>query len=112
MELNAYKKNGVYIVEVKGRLMGGHDTGDLDDKLYSILGKGAKKAIVDLKNCDWINSSGLAILIHHFKKFKDAGGELKLANLTSKVQQIIVISRLTQVFDVKDSTEDAIAAFQ
>jgi len=111
MKLNSYEKNGIQVVEIKGQLMGGPDTGELDEKLYAIIGKEAKKAIVDLKECDWINSSGLSILIHHYKKFKDAGGELKLANLTNKVERILVISRLTEVFDVKDSIDEALDAF-
>ena len=112
MKVNSYEKDGVSVVEVKGQLMGGSDTGELDEKLYAIIGKGAKKAIVDLGNCDWINSSGLSILIHHYKKFKDAGGELKLANLTKKVERIMVIARLTEVFDAKESVDEAIAAFK
>jgi len=111
MKLNSYEKDNVYVVEIKGQLMGGPDTGELDEKLYAIIGKGMKKAVVDLKECDWINSSGLSILIHHYKKFKDAGGELKLSNLTNKVERIMVISRLTEVFDVKDSLEEALKAF-
>ncbi len=112
MKVNAYEEDGVWVVEVKGQLMGGPDTGELDEKLYAIIGKGSKKAIVDLGNCDWINSSGLSILIHHYKKFKDADGELKMANLTKKVERVMVIARLTEVFDVRDSVEDAIAAFK
>ena len=48
MKVNDYEKNGVWVVEVKGQLMGGPDTGELDEKLYAIIGKGNKKAIVDL----------------------------------------------------------------
>ena len=111
MKVNAYEKDGIWVVEVKGQLMGGPDTGELDEKLYAIIGKGNKKAIVDLGGCDWINSSGLSILIHHYKKFKDAEGELKMANLTKKVERIMVIARLIEVFDVKDSVDEAMAAF-
>ncbi|MFH1892418.1 MAG: STAS domain-containing protein [Candidatus Zixiibacteriota bacterium] len=112
MKVNAYEKDGVWVIEVKGQMMGGPDTGELDEKLYAIVGKGNKHAIVDLGGCDWINSSGLSILIHHYKKFKDAGGELKLANLTKKVERVMVIARLTEVFDAKESVEDAIKAFK
>lgn len=112
MKVNAYEKDGVSVIEVKGQMMGGPDTGELDEKLYAIVGKGNKQAVVDLAGCDWINSSGLSILIHHYKKFKDAGGELKLANLTKKVERVMVIARLTEVFDAKDSVEEALAAFK
>jgi anti-sigma B factor antagonist len=112
MKVNSYEKDGIWVIEVKGQLMGGPDTGELDEKLYAIIGKGYKKAVVDLAGCDWINSSGLSILIHHYKKFKDAGGELKLANLTSKVERVMVIARLTEVFDAKDSVDEALTAFK
>jgi anti-sigma B factor antagonist len=111
MKINSYEKDGIQIIEVKGQMMGGPDTGALDEKLYSIIGRGNKKAVIDLAGCDWINSSGLSILIHHYKKFKDEGGELKLANLTKKVEKVMVIARLTEVFDTHESVEEAVSAF-
>jgi anti-sigma B factor antagonist len=110
MKVAVSEKNGVSVISVSGKMMGGPDTGELDEKLYALLAKGQKSAIVDLQNCEWINSSGLSILIHHYKKFKDAGGELRLANLTDKIERIMVISRLTEVFSVHDSLDDAVAA--
>lgn len=112
MKVNVSERDGVQVIAVSGKLMGGPDTGELDEKLYSLLGKGSKKAVVDLAQCEWINSSGLSILIHHYKKFRDAAGELKLANLTTKIERILVIARLTEVFQVFDSVDEAVASFQ
>ena len=108
MKITVSEKNGVSIVSISGKMMGGPDTGELDEKLYALLGKGTKIAVIDLAQAEWINSSGLSILIHHYKKFRDAGGELRLANLTDKIERIMVISRLSEVFRVYDSTEDAV----
>ena len=110
MKVAVSEKNGVSIISVSGKMMGGPDTGELDEKLYALLAKGQKNAIVDLQSCEWINSSGLSILIHHYKKVRDAGGELRLANLTDKIERIMVISRLTEVFSVYDSLDEAVAA--
>lgn len=110
MKVSLSEKNGISVISVSGKMMGGPDTGELDEKLYALLAKGQKHAVVDLQNCEWINSSGLSILIHHYKKFKDAGGELRLANLTDKIERIMVISRLTEVFSVHDTLDDAVAA--
>lgn len=110
MKVSLSEKNGISVISVSGKMMGGPDTGELDEKLYALLAKGQKHAVVDLRNCEWINSSGLSILIHHYKKFKDAGGELRLANLTDKIERIMVISRLTEVFSVHDTLDDAVAA--
>jgi len=110
MKVTVTEQDGVSIIGIEGKLMGGPDTGELDEKFYALLGKGIKKAVVDLRKCEWVNSSGLSILIHHYKKFKDADGELILANLTSKIERILVIARLTEVFSVHDSLDEAVKA--
>lgn len=111
MKFNHREQEGVDIIEIKGKIMGGDDFSGLDDKLYALLGKGRVKAVVDLSKCDWINSTGLGRLIHHSTTFKARGGELKLANLTQKIEQIITITRLSEVFDVTDSVDEAIKKF-
>ena len=99
------------VISIKGKIMGGDDFAELDDKLFSLIGRGRKKVIIDLSSCDWINSTGLGRLIHHSTTFKNSGGEMKLANLTDKIDKIITITRLTEVFDVSDSVEDAKSKF-
>ncbi len=92
--------------------MGGSDTGEIDEKLYSLLGRGCKNVVIDLGQTDWINSSGLSILIHHWKKYNDAGGHLRMANLTQKIEKILVISKLTSVFETYETLDEAIASFK
>lgn len=111
MKFNHREQENIDIIEIKGKIMGGDDFTDLDDKLYALLGKGRVNAIIDLSKCDWVNSTGLGRLIHHSTTFKAQGGELKLANLTGKIKQIITITRLTEVFDVTDSVEEALKKF-
>ena len=112
MKFKHFEKDGVDVIEIKGKIMGGDDFIELDDKLYSLIGRGRVKAVIDLSGCAWINSTGLGRLIHHSTSFKDAKGELKLANLTEKIDKIITITRLTEVFAVADSFEEAIANFK
>ena len=112
MKVKEYEKSGVTILEPKGKMMGGSDTGELDEKLYSLLGKGSKNVVIDLGATDWINSSGLSILIHHWKKYNDEGGHLRLANLTQKIEKILVISKLTSVFETYETLDDAVASFK
>ena len=110
MKVTTTQKDGVNIVAISGKLMGGPDTGELDQQFYALLGKGVKKAIVDLGKCEWMNSSGLSILIHHYKKFKEAEGELVLAQLTKKIKQILIISGLMEVYSVYDTVDEAVDA--
>lgn len=112
MKVKTYSKDGVEVLEPKGKFLGGADTGELDEKLYSLLGKGVKAVVIDLGSTDWMNSSGIAILIHHYKKFRDQGGQLKLANLTKNIEKILVIAKLTSVFETYDSLDEAVASFK
>jgi anti-sigma B factor antagonist len=110
-KIEVSRADGVSILAPRGSLMGGPDTGELDEQLYELLAHGTDKVILDLAHTEWINSSGISILIHHWKKFHDAGASLRLANLTKKTQRILVISRLASVFDCYDSLDEAIASF-
>lgn len=112
MEINSYIKDDVVVLEPVGKIMGGHDAGELDDKLYTQLGKGQKKVVIDLGKTPWIYSSSICILIHHFLKFKEIGGSLKLANLTEKTQHIMVMTKLIIVFEVYDSLQAALDSFK
>ena len=67
MKVRSYEKDGVAVIEPSGKLMGGTDTGELDEKLYALLGRGQLKVVLDLGRTEWMNSSGIAILIHHWR---------------------------------------------
>ena len=111
MKIQTHEQNNIAILEPRGKLMGGPDTGELDERLYALLNQGKTKVILDLGKTEWINSSGLSILIHHWNKFNQAGAHLRLANLTKKTERILVISRLASVFECYDSLDEAIASF-
>jgi anti-sigma B factor antagonist len=111
MKTETWMINEVTVLEPHGRLMGGQGTEDLDQKLSALLGKGTKSVVLDLSNTDWINSAGLGVLIHHWKAFRDAGAELRLANLTRKALDVLVISRLASLFRCYETTDEAVASF-
>lgn len=112
MKINSYTKDDVAILEPVGRLLGGADVGELDEKLHALSEKGQKKVILDLGRTPWIYSSSIAILIHHYIKFRDIGGNLKLANLTKKTQQIVSMTKQILVFEVYDTLEAALESFK
>jgi anti-anti-sigma factor len=112
MKIRTHSVDGVEVVEPRGKLLGGEDTGELDQRHYSLLGRDVTSVVVDLVHTDWMNSSGLAILLHHYKKFRDKGGNLVLANLTNKIERILVISRLALVFQSFDSVDEAVGSFK
>ena len=98
MELNHFEKDGVTIIELKGKLMGGPDAVELHNTLHRLVEKGLKNFVLDLKGVDWINSSGLGILISGLTTVRNSGGDLCLAQPGDKIKNILTITKLSSVF--------------
>jgi len=112
MEMKSYNEGDVVVLELAGKILPGADVGELDEVLYSLLGEEQKKVIIDLGKSAWLSSSAIGILVHHWKKFKQVGGNLRLANVGKKIQQLVEISGLTKVLDIYDSLETALESFK
>ena len=111
MKLTDREENGVIILEPSGKIMGGPDASLLHDKLYEFIEQDKKKVVVDLASVDWMNSTGLGILISGYTTLRNNGGKLKLANVTEKIKSLLVITKLDPVFESFDSITDAIKSF-
>ena len=112
MKLSFHEKNGVVVLEPKGKIMGGPDATVLHDKLHDFIKEDKKKVVIDLAKVDWMNSTGLGILISGLTTLRNNGGELKLANVTEKIQSLLTITKLITVFESFDSVEEAVSSFK
>jgi anti-sigma B factor antagonist len=111
MKLSDFEENGVAVLEPKGKIMGGPDATILHDKLHEFIEKGVKKVVVDMSKVEWMNSTGLGILISGLTTIRNNQGDLKLANVTGKIQSLLTITKLITVFEAFDSVEEAIKSF-
>ncbi len=112
MKFSVREQNGVTVLAPKGKIMGGPDSTELHEKLRDLIKGNAKKVTIDLSDVDWMNSTGLGILISGLTTMRNAGGELKLARVTDKIQSLLVITKLVTVFETHDSVEEAVASFK
>ncbi|MBM4165456.1 MAG: STAS domain-containing protein [Ignavibacteria bacterium] len=102
----------IAMISLKGNLIGGEETLQLQEKIRSLLADGMKKIVIDLKGTNWMNSSGLGALISAYTSSTNQGADLRLANLSEKVHNLFVITKLLKVFKVFESTERAVASFK
>ncbi len=100
------------VLELSGKIMGGPDASLLNDKLHELIEKGQVKIIADLAKVDLINSSGLGILIGGLTTMRNNGGDLKLANVRDRIQNLLSITKLLTVFDAHETLEQAVASFK
>ncbi len=103
--------DGITILDMSGRVTLGEGSVVLRDTIRDILAKGNKKILLNLGDVTYIDSSGIGELVSAFTAVRKEGGELKLLNLTKKVHDLLQITKLYTVFDVKDDEAVAISAF-
>ncbi len=111
MKASTRQVDGVTIVDLSGRITLGEGSVILRDTIKDLLGKGQKKILLNLGDVSYIDSSGIGELVSAFTSVRNQGGELKLLHLTKKVHDLLQITKLYTVFDVKDDEATAISAF-
>ncbi|MBF8300543.1 MAG: anti-anti-sigma factor [Acidobacteria bacterium] len=112
MQLEERTAGDVVIVKVTGDITL-NKGGDvlLKDKVQSLLQQGHKKLLIDLSSVSYVDSAGLGELVQAYATTKNRGGALRLLNVTKRLKDLLVITRLLTVFDTFDTEADALASF-
>jgi anti-sigma B factor antagonist len=111
MKVSTRQVDGITILDLSGRITLGEGSVQLRDAVRDLLAKGAKYILVNLADVNYIDSSGIGELVSAYTTVRNQGGELKLLNLTKKVHDLLQITKLYTVFDVKDDEATAIASY-
>jgi anti-sigma B factor antagonist len=101
----------VTIIDLSGKLMGGDDADVFRDLVYELLENGRKKIIVNLASLKWINSSGVGILITGYTTLRKNKGDLKLLNVSKKIESILYVTKLNLIFECYDDEHEAIRSY-
>jgi|SRR5258708_29037476 len=112
MKANSRQVNGITIVDMNGRITLGEGSTVLRETVKDLVGKGQKKILLNLGNVTYIDSSGIGELVSAFTSVRNQGGDLKLLKLTKKVHDLLQITKLYTVFDIKDDETVAVQAFK
>jgi len=110
MKIKEKIENHVAILSLSGKMMGGPETTALHDHIRGLMNDGVKNVVIDLGGVKWINSSGLGVLMAAMTTLKNADGQMKLANVTEKVESLLMITQLMRIFQTYDSIDRAVSA--
>ena len=110
MKIKEKIDNQVAVLTLSGKMMGGPETTALHDHIRSLMGDNISKVVIDLGGVKWINSSGLGVLMAAMTTLKNAGGQMKLANVTEKVESLLMITQLMRIFDTYETVDRAVSA--
>ncbi|MCI0626255.1 MAG: STAS domain-containing protein [Acidobacteria bacterium] len=111
VKINKREEGSITVVTLSGRLTLGDASALLRDTLRQLLEDGKKKIVLNLGDVAYIDSSGLGELVSGFTTVKNSGGELKLANLTQKVNDLLTVTKLYTVFEVHNDESTAVRSF-
>jgi anti-sigma B factor antagonist len=104
-------RDGVAILEMSGKLMGGPDAENFDEVLKTLIHEGTCNVIVNLEKVKWVNSTGLGILISGYTTLRKSGGELKLLKVSERIENIFIVSKLFTVFESYQDEDEAVQSF-
>ena len=111
MEIHTRTVGDVHVLDISGKITLADGTTDIRYAIGDILENGGKKIVLNLTGVNSVDCSGIGELVRTYTTVAKAGKELKLLNLTKKLRELLVITKLLSVFQVYDSERDAVASF-
>jgi anti-sigma B factor antagonist len=111
MQIEERTVGGVTILDLKGKLVLGDGDALLKDKVHSLVNQGRKQFVLNLADVPYIDSAGIGEVVRTHTTVSRAGGSLKLLNVTKRIHDLLVITKLLTVFDTFDSEAEALQSF-
>jgi anti-sigma B factor antagonist len=110
LEIQEREQEGIRILDFNGRLTAG-EAGPVRERVQALLAEGARQVIFNLRETAYIDSTGLGVMVMCFTGFERAGGALKLVNLNRRNMELLVLTKLTTVFEIFNNEQDAVNSF-
>jgi len=111
MSFNISERYNCVVIEFKGNVMGGPDAVSLNEKLHELIEKDKTNIVVNLSKVKFMNSSGLGMMIGGLTTMRKAGGDLRIANATDKIESLLIVTKLITVFKHYKSLDEAIESY-
>jgi anti-sigma B factor antagonist len=111
LSISEREVEGVTVLDLDGRLTAGDSIASLREQITSGIGAGKSQFILNMAGVDYIDSSGLGMMVVCFTTLKKSGGMLRLLGLTSRNLELLVLTKLTTIFEVFADEQEAVNSF-
>ena len=111
LRMNTRTVEGVLIVDCNGRIVFGEESAALREKVKAVLAQ-SPKVVLNLGEVNYIDSGGLGTLVSLYTTARNAGGALKLARLTDRVDDLLQVTKLVSIFEVFENEKLAAQSFK
>jgi anti-sigma B factor antagonist len=113
MSFSVQEKYNAVIFEIKGKFLGSIEGPAFKEKVNEYKEAGKTQGIIDLSKADFMDSSGIGLLISALTTMRKAGGDIRLAGMQKRIKNIFLLTRLLgPVFDDYETVEEALASYQ
>ncbi|MEZ4386157.1 MAG: STAS domain-containing protein [Candidatus Krumholzibacteriia bacterium] len=111
MKINRQPKERAMVLQLSGDIMGGKDYETFTNEIKDLVDKGHVDLVLDLGKVRYINSTGLGILVSGLTTLKKNMGQMKICNLSTRIDRLFSVTSLTTVFPTFESLDEALASF-
>ncbi len=111
MKIGKRTKDGVFILDLQGKILIGEGIDDLRTAINNALTDKETKIILNFANVPYLDSTGLGEVVRSYTSVKKEGGTIKIINLTQKVEDLLSVTKLITVFETFEDEDKAIASF-
>jgi anti-sigma B factor antagonist len=111
MQIEQRAVGSVMILDLKGKITLGEGDEVLKDKINSLILQGHKRMLLNLADVPYIDSAGLGEIVRTYTTVSRQGGQLKLVNLTKRITDLLMITKLLTVFETFDNEQEALKSF-
>jgi anti-sigma B factor antagonist len=112
MDIKERVVDGVSVLDLSGKIVLGEGDSQVRDRIKDLLADGQRHILLNLGDVNYIDSAGLGALISGYTTTKREGGQLKLMNLTKRIQDLLAITKLITVFETYDDEKEAINSYK
>jgi anti-sigma B factor antagonist len=111
LEISERDREGVSILDLNGRLTVGDEVAKFRELINKMIASGGRNVILNMGQVDYVDSTGLGALVMYYTTLQREGGKVKLLNLTRRSIELLVMTKLTTIFEVFDDEQNAINSF-
>ena len=112
MQIEERNVGDVKVLDLKGKITLGEGDELLKDKINSLIQQSRRQLLLNLEGVPYIDSAGLGEIVRTYTTVSRQGGQLKLLNLTKRIQDLLAITKLLTVFETYDTEKEAIASYK
>lgn len=111
LEISEREREGIVVLDVAGRITAGEGAADLRERFRSMAAAGRNRVVLNLREVEYIDSTGLGVIVMGYTALRKSGGGLALEHLSERSIELLILTKLSTIFDVFDDEQQAVNSF-